>query len=150
MSETVEERIRRQIELAERSTKDISEADIRRVAFQTVLAHLLQNSTTVDGAPVEQGRLSRRVAKEETTRRAPTRRVLDGPSAWVAKLIEEGFFTKPRQIGDVVNRLGEVGHTVLSKDVSYPLAHFCDLRLLRRTRTGKDSRGRAVWSYTNY
>lgn len=145
MVEPVREQIRRLVGIAESSTQDLSDAETRRVAFQVVLSHLLERAGSPDEKHASQAGRPSHAAPRSTTQR--TR---GGPSNWVLKLIEEGFFSKPRLIGDVVTRLGEVGHTVLSKDVSYPLARFCELRRLRRTKSGKDARGRVVWSYTNY
>lgn len=145
MVEPLEEQIRRLVRLADKSTKDLGDTETRRIAYQTVLSHLLERGIqTVERPSLHQERSSR------LPPRVPRLRAHEGPSSWVLRLIEEGFFDKPRVIGDVVTRLGEVGHTVLSKDVSYPLARFCDLRRLRRNRSGKDLKGRVVWSYTNY
>lgn len=150
VSRQIEEYIREFVEVATRSTKDIPDPELRKAAFQTVLTHLL-GSLRTDGTAVSRTpKVTPRPTDARSAESSRPRRVKEGPSAWVAKLIEEGFFVKPRLIGDVVNRLGEVGHTLLSKDVSYPLARLCDLRRLRRTRSGKDKKGKTVWSYTNY
>jgi hypothetical protein len=115
------------------------------VAFQVVLSHLLGTQAT--GQPLKEKDRSAAVSRSH----AKGPRILrNGPSEWVGALIDEGFFVKPRVIGDVVNRLAEVRHTVLSKDVSYPLARFAELRRLRRTKSGNDKAGRPVWIYTNY
>lgn len=150
MSEPPDDRIRRLVELASHATKDVSDPELKKIAFQTVLAHLLESQQPAITSLSRTPRGSRRPTGTPTAGESEPRRVREGPSAWVSKLIHEDFFAKPRLIGDVVNRLGEVGHTLLSKDVSYPLAKFCDLRRLRRTKTGKDKKGKTVWSYTNY
>ncbi len=145
MTDLADERIRTAIERSARVVQGVPDPEQKRIAFQVVLTHLLGSApepNTFSNKPA----VARPIAKP-----APGREISrNGPSNWVLALIGEGYFQKPRIIGDVVNRLAEVGHKVLSKDVSFPLARFCELRQLRRTRTGKDTKGRSVWVYTNY
>ena len=145
MIESEESRIRRLIGIAERAVQGVEDVETRRLAFSGVLSHLLdrdsQGPSTVSKSDAP---------SFQSPTKSRHRGLASGPSVWVAGLIQEGFFANPRTIGDVVIRLAEVGHHVLSKDVSYPLARFCELHKLRRSRSGKDRKGRPVWIYTGY
>lgn len=149
MTQTTHGTIREAIQAALDVTSDIKDATLRSVAYQVVLGHLLQTGLTSDLEEVaRRGVSGHKKGDRAPTSAAPVPR--DGPSKWVMSLVDEGYFREPRQIGDVVRRLAEVGHTVLSKDVSYPLARFCELRILRRVKSGKDESGKKSWVYSPY
>jgi hypothetical protein len=146
MVESREVRIKKAIDFSTQIVSNVPDEEMRKVAFGQVLRYLLDQEDTAETG-VSQGAFPPSTPPAEKIRKYSRR---EGPSAWVHGLIEEGFFDQPRVIGEVVVRLSEVGHTLLSKDVSFPLARLCELRKLRRTKSGRDRKGKPSWVYTRY
>jgi hypothetical protein len=139
------EDLRRTIQTAELAVADIDDQDLRRIAFDRVLQHLLltQGGHHAAGASVAL------VARQPSARGSPAKQV-DGPSAWVADLQREEFFKSPKTITDVVQAVKAAGHNILSKDVTYPLEQMARKEILRREKEVTAESKRKVWVYRKY
>jgi|SRR5271157_4206660 len=54
----------------------------------------------------------------------------------IDEMIGEGFFKKPKGIGDVKTRLGDLGHPCEVTSLSGPLMHLVRKKQLRRSKDG--------------
>ncbi|MCW5887053.1 MAG: hypothetical protein KIT07_02905 [Anaerolineales bacterium] len=66
-----------------------------------------------------------------------------GPLQRIANLVDEGFFTKPKALGDVREKLREQGYIYKSENLSPSL-----LRLLKR-KTLRRIQEEGSWKYVN-
>lgn len=127
----------------------IADSDLRRIAFDRVLEHLLtQTEIGFSRQKANVRRAESSVAARRTTGRGAA--AYAGPSSWVEKLLDEGYFSEARTITDVVREVKASGHSVKSKDVSFPLVRLVRLKKLRRVQRVDPTLQRNVWVYTNY
>jgi len=141
---TVED-LRHAVQTARLVTADIDEMDLRRLAFDRVLEHLLAT---------QEGHLAAGPRSVDVIQRLPPREIrlkrATGPSAWVADLHAEGFFKAPKTITKVVDAVKAMGHNILSKDVTYPLEQMARRKVLRREKEITNESKRRVWVYRDY
>ncbi len=144
MTDGEDRRISAAIERARRIAALESNPELQRIVLAQVLAHLLSQAPEASPAPSKPlGSKSAEIAR--TKRSAPD----NGPSVWVEALCDEGFFSRPKSIGDVVQAVVASGHHVLSKDVSFPLVRLVRMRRLRRVKSTVEGSSRKVWLYAN-
>jgi hypothetical protein len=101
--------------------------------ISAVLSELKNALPAVAGVPP---RAAAERSKNETRRRPTVPGLLD-------ELIDEGFFKKPKGIGDVRTRLGDLGHHYPLTSLSGPLQGHVKSRRLRRF---KDKAGKYVYA----
>ena len=141
------DRLRALVHQAELATSNVSDPELRKSAFETVLAKLLvgtaQEPPSVSPPPAG-----------ETTHSHPKKarkiRTVTGPSKWVEEILGEGYFSQQRSLTDVTNRVCELGHHVKSKDVTYPLLRLVAQKKLRRSRQELAGGKRGDWIYARY
>lgn len=137
---------------AESIVSGLIDPALRSVAFEQVLGSILSGARS--SHPVRAQTRASSIPPSKTEPRKDLQRgtVAGGPSAWVERLQEEGYFTEARTITDVVESIRATGHNVLSKDVTYPLVRLVApaVRKLRRERQQIGGRGKKVWVYRNY
>ncbi len=136
---------------AEKAVESVKEPSLKKVAFETVLSHLLGASTV---APVKpQGRQHGAVAAARHNRpqleRAPTGRK-SGLMSRLQELVDEDFFEKPKPLTDVVSALAERACHVRQTDLTWQMAKLVDDRVLRRKKATVGKGGRSVWAYSNW
>lgn len=132
------------VALAEASVQSVKDPELRRVAFEKVLERLLADGEA--SAPTKE-------KKPHTTRVAkgtPPKRK-GGPKAYIEELLDEGFFSKPKSIGEVRSALGERGHHIALTSLSGPLQTLCKERSLRRQQKEIDGKGsKKVYLYSKW
>jgi hypothetical protein len=142
-------RVRELVEASLACTAEIKDESLRAVAFAKVLEFMLRSNDWAAPATAANRGESLRQAPKATHAEAVGSSA-DGPSSWIEGLESEGFFREPRSITDVVGRVKADGHSVLSKDVTYPLVRLVRMRKLRRIQTTPKGGGRAIWMYQTY
>jgi hypothetical protein len=129
---------------AEMISEQVTDPDLRKIAFATVLERMLADPTMraspskVDGHPVS-----------KTPSRAAVSRPANGPTAWVESLRAEGFFAQPKSLANVVERIQALGHNIESKNVTEPLEKMVQAKILHRERSAEGGSKRRVWIYTS-
>lgn len=144
-----EDSIRVAIATAERAVAPIADLELRRIAFERVLDHLLRIADTPlagEGPTPKSPGPKSALRGGSNNRAAPS----TGPSAWIERLQSDGFFAEPRTITDTVAQVRALGHAVESKDITFPLVRMVRLRRLRREQKPEPHLRRKVWVYTNY
>jgi hypothetical protein len=122
---------------AESAVAAVKDPELRRAAFEKVLAHLLE----AQAAPARKGKTKAAGGQPKAKKKA-------GPQGRVEDLIDEGFFKKPRRISDVKAELANRGHHIPLTSLSPPLQRLCkDKRLRRQKGIASDGGG---YGYSNW
>lgn len=137
---------------AEEAVKSVKDPELRRVAFEKILAHLLGHAA---GAAVSGGTPKSKPAPSKTRRRggsskrAPSAK--SGPKARVEELVDEGYFKKQRTIADLKTELANRGHHIPLTSLSGPLQSLTQERRLRRQKVAANGKGSKVtYAYSNW
>jgi hypothetical protein len=134
---------------AEEAVKSVKDPELRRVAFEKILAHLLADA---EGAPALGSTSKTKPAP--TKARAPSKRApsaKSGPKARVEELVDEGYFKKQRTIADVKTELANQGHHIPLTSLSGPLQSLTKERRLRRQKVAANGKGSKVtYAYSNW
>lgn len=130
---------------AEAAVAAVKDPELKRVAFEKVLERLLGS------APAQGQRHDRpATALSKSTPNQPKRN--GGPTTYVRELVDDGFFTKPKTIGDVRSELAARGHHVPLTSLSGPMQTLCKARVLRRqlqpANGNKDAK--KIYSYSKW
>jgi len=137
---------------AEDAVKSVKDPELRRVAFEKILAHLLEDAeglvasgSTMKTKPVP----SKARRSGGPSNRAPSPK--SGPKARVEDLVNEGYFRKQRTIADVKTELANRGHHIPLTSLSGPLQSLTRERRLRRQKVATNGRGSKVtYAYSNW
>ena len=127
---------------AERAVASVADPALMRAAFEKVLTHLLQSG---NDASRSRPTAAKNVGSTPRLRKRPQ----GGPQAFVEELVGEGFFKKPKTIGEVRSELGNCGHHIPLSSLSGPLQILCQRRVLRRQRAKSEGK-KQVFSYSNW
>lgn len=134
---------------AEAAVAAVKDPELRRVAFDRILATLLnaRQPTDISKEPGLRRGSSKSVVKQTVGRVTGVRR---GPKAYIEELARDGFFKKKRTIADVKAELANRGHHVAMTGLSGPLQSLTQQRQLRRQKiTAKDGR-KSTYAYSNW
>lgn len=115
------------VERAENAVAAVKDPELKRIAFQKILESLISNGSE-EGTPKP-----RRSGVPKTIAAKPPKKVRGGPAAYLAELVEEGFFKKPKTIATVKAELENRGHHIPITSLSGPLQKNCQDRILRLT-----------------
>lgn len=128
---------------AERATSQIADPELRRVAFDRVLEHLLQ--TGLPGVKKTPEGTKPRGAKEKAAGSSRP-----GPTAWIRELVEEDFFKEPKTINAIQEVLNERGHILEQSALTAPLAALTqDEKLLLRKKMAVEGGGKLQLHWFN-
>jgi len=137
---------------AEDAVKSVKDPELRRVAFEKILAHLLGDSpgTPASGStPKSKSAESKSRRRGGTSKRAPSAK--SGPKARVEELVEDGYFKKQRTIADLKTELANRGHHIPLTSLSGPLQSLTQERRLRRQKVAANGKGSKVtYAYSNW
>lgn len=136
---------------AESAVAAVKDPELRRVAFEKILATLLEQKSPTHGS-------SRATQKSQASSRAvrhPAKRVTSkaqsGPKAYVEELISEGFFKEQRTIAQVKAELANGGRHIALTSLSGPLQKLTQERRLRRQKIVTNGKGtKATYAYSNW
>lgn len=112
------------VQEAEQSVQPIKDPELKRVAFEKILDHLLTQSSSS----------GKKDEKKSHIPKAKTKRKGGGPQARIEDLIDESFFKKPKSISEVKTELATRGHHIPLTQLSAPLQRLCQKKRLRRNK----------------
>lgn len=117
------------VSTAVKSVASVKDPELKRVAFQKVLDDLLaQQYGTAPGATATK-------QKASTAKTHGKKGGKSGPQAYIRRMVEEGFFKKPKTIAQVKAELENLGHHIPMTSLSGPLQSLTKQRVLRRTKS---------------
>jgi hypothetical protein len=125
---------------AEKAVAAVKDPDLKRIAFQKVLDDLLASSASKH-AP------SAAPKRREATDQPKPKSTFRGPKAYIAELLKEDFFKKPKTISEVKAELENRGHHIPLTSLSGPLQRLCQERSLRRQKL-KASGNKQTYAYS--
>jgi hypothetical protein len=135
---------------AETSVSAVKDPELRRVAFEKILATLLERgqSKSEGQKRVAPERASSSAEKNEKRSGSASRQ---GPKGHVETLIDDGFFRDQRTMADVKAELANRGHHIAVTSLSGPLQKLTQERRLRRQKVTGDGKGsKAGFAYSNW
>jgi hypothetical protein len=127
---------------AEQAVASVKDPELKQVAFQKILEHLL----TSDVVPSSSKRAEKRDQRAQPKKHKAANDA--GPTAYIKEMVEEGFFKKPKTIAETRTELGNLGHHIPVTSLSGPLQSLCKGKVLRRQKVvvGK----KKSFAYSNY
>nr|WP_276977394.1 hypothetical protein [Ferrimicrobium acidiphilum] len=137
MSESELERLKRVAKEAEGAVQSVSDAELRRVAYDKVLTQLMQASTSKSHSHSKQSTLLSPTTKNRLTR--------SGPMQWLSELVSEGFFVEAKTAPVILARLKESGHHLEQSAISRQLQSLTRGKVLRRVPFKEGGGSRAAW-----
>lgn len=132
---------------ADSAVSSVKDPALRAIAFEKILANLLDGGTSLARSPSPAARDRTKRVSRSTSEANPKRR-RSGPKAYVESLIDDGFFKEPRTIAQVKAQLANAGHHVVLTSLSGPLQTLTQERRLRRQKMAGDGK-QASFSYSN-
>lgn len=138
MPEGEPDRMRRVVREAEEAVQTVKDPELRKVAYDRVLARLLEEEpSSQDKAETPKPR----IRALQTSKRQAKR----GPMAWLKEMVAEGFFEKPKTAPEILARLREASHHLEYPAITRQLNSLSTQHILRRV-SGSGERGkRAAW-----
>lgn len=137
---------------AEEAVRSVNDPELRRVAFEKVLAHLLGDAAATAAphrTPSTKPTASKFRRSEASGRRPAAGK--SGPKARVEELVAEGYFKQQRTIADVKTELANRGHHIPLTSLSGPLQSLTRERHLRRQKVAANGKGtKATYAYSNW
>jgi hypothetical protein len=129
------------VKQAEGAVAAVTDAELRRVAFERVLNGLLDSGN--DAGSERRTRTAASPTKKAAS--PPKAKKRNGPQAYVEEMVDDGFFKKPKTISAVKAELENRGHHIPLTSLSGPMQKLCQKRTLRRQKAdGK------TFSYSNW
>jgi hypothetical protein len=137
---------------AEAAVGAVKDPELRRVAFEKILATLLEQKTADAGASRAKGKPKTASAEAKSMAKGgAARKSRKGPKAYLQELIEDGFFKKQRSIAEVKAELANRGHHIALTSLSGPLQKLAQDRRLRRQKAGTNDKGtKTTYGYSNW
>lgn len=130
---------------AEKAVTKTTDPELRRIAFDRVLQHLLQTglperTVTHKTTPIQ----TVRAKKAEKDSAKP------GPKAWLQELADEGFFKTPKTNAAIRAALDEGGHILKPTDLTFPLSSLVKEKVLRRKKMAPEEGGKSQVHWHNW
>jgi hypothetical protein len=136
---------------AEEAVAAVKDPELRRVAFEKILAMLLEGGPAGSGPSPGKRKVqeAKRDAAAEVQR--PARKTQKGPRAYIEELISDHFFKEQRTIADVKAELANRGHHIALTSLSGPLQFLTQQRKLRRQKVAASGKGaKTTYAYSNW
>ena len=139
------------VECAAAAVAEVKDEELRRIAFDRILQHLLGMDGSNRPAAAPEPRSEHAPRLKARARSGSRSSVTAGPKNWVAELIADGLFDEPRSGPAIVEALNERGHNVTYQDLTRQLVSLTKERKLRRKKMpgGRDGK-QPVWHYSNW
>jgi hypothetical protein len=134
------------VKQAEQAVKGVSDPELKRVAFEKILAALLEKADMSEEPHQKIGKDRHRPTKSRKSRAT-------GPKAYIRELVDEKFFAKPKSLSQVKAELENRGHHIAVTNLSGPMQFLCKDKLLRRQKTiapSKGGRERQTYTYSEW
>lgn len=128
---------------AEKAVSNISDIELKKIAFDRILEHLLQI-----GLPSPEGKPKK--VKAATVKLEKKSSAKSGPKNWIEELVDEGFFQTPKASNDIREALDERGHILQSTDLTRPLDRLVKDKVLRRKKMPAEEGGKSQVHWYNW
>jgi hypothetical protein len=129
---------------AEAAVVAVKDPELRRVAFEKILATLLDN-----GPPSSVQKKTQKGISPQSKSKSARPTAGKGPKKYIEELLADGFFgKKQRTIADVKAELANRGHHVALTGLSGPLQALTQQRKLRRQKITAGDGGRTTYAYS--
>jgi hypothetical protein len=137
---------------AESAVAAVKDPELRRVAFEKILATLIEQNITADGAPGRQASRGQAAVPGTKSKAKPNvPKTQSGPKAHIEELIAEDFFAEQRTIAGVKAELANRGRHIALTSLSGPLQKLTQERRLRRQKTSTNGkRQKGTYAYSNW
>lgn len=132
------------VSMAERAVIKMADPELRRIAFDRILEHLLRTHPEELASP-EPARA--RVAKVNKVEDGSTK---PGPKAWIRELADDDFFKNPKTNAAIRIALDERGHILKASDLTQPLADLVTEKMLRRKKMVPEEGGKSQLHWHNW
>lgn len=133
------------ISLAEAAVSDVTDPQLKQVAFGKILEQLLAPGSEFGPAPM--ARPTHVMPATAVGKSAPVSR---GPVGLIEGLVNEDFFQPGKSLRDVQTELQNRGHRIPRTSLSGPLQGLCRRRVLRRTKETPAGGNNAVYIYSKW
>jgi hypothetical protein len=139
------EELQKKIESAQEAVSTLTDESLKVAAFQTVLQWLLATD-----APT--GTANEKVETKKPNPAEPKEKVQQprGPKGRVEELINDGFFSEKRTIGDVKEALEAHGWFHKVEDLNPTLLRLLKEKKLRRIKEPENEGGKLIWRYSKW
>jgi hypothetical protein len=136
---------------AEEAVQSVKDAELRRVAFEKILTHLLSENTPASSAPTDGSSAAKSSNKVSPKGKLSPRASKAGPIGRITELADEDFFSQQRTIADVKTELANRGHHIPLTSLSGPLQALTQKRRLRRQKIPANGKGsKTTYAYSNW
>lgn len=127
---------------AEKAVSNIGDKELKQIAFDRILQHLLQI-----GLPKSEDKVKKVSSKAVVAKIDKNSSAKPGPKNWIQELVDDGFFQAPKASSDIRAALDERGHILSAHDLTGPLALLVNEKILRRKKiqTGKNGNTQVHW-----
>lgn len=135
------------VQEAEAAVAAVKDPELRRVAFEKILATLLEGEAPTRPKPSKKGKAADAPRAKEVRGAKPAAR---RPKAKVEELVQEGFFKKQQTIAAVKAELADRGYHIPLTSRSGPLQKLTQEKKLRRQKVTADGKGsKTTYAYSN-
>lgn len=128
---------------AEKAVNNIADSELKQIAFDRILEHLLEIGLPKSDAGPKKTRVS--TAKVEKTSSSKS-----GPKTWIQELVDEGFFKTPRTNSVIRKALDERGHILEATNLTSPLDRLVTEKVLRRKKMPAEDGGKDQVHWHNW
>lgn len=136
---------------AEASVSAVKDPELRRVAFEKILATLLEREQSKSPGQKQSPRPKHGAPKAEKDDKRSGGATRHGPKGHVEALIGDGFFSEQRTIAEVKAELANQGYHIALTSLSGPLQKLTQERRLRRQKVTTGGKGsKATFAYSNW
>jgi hypothetical protein len=136
---------------AEASVSAVKDPELRRVAFEKILATLLERGQSKSRRPMRPPGRERGFSAAQKNGKRSGSATRQGPKRYVEELIDDGFFKEQHTIAEVKAELANRGHHIALTSLSGPLQKLTQDRRLRRQKlTTGDSGSKTAFAYSNW
>ena len=131
---------------AEAAVQDMSDGPLKTTAFATILAQLLQPEPTANRITS----LTASAVGPSVGRKKGVGQRRDGTASRLLNLVEEGYFSQQRSLGEIRSALAERGWHYRVEALGTPVTRLVQpkRKCLRRTQVTEG--GKKLWKYSNY
>ena len=133
---------------AEAAVAAVKDPELRRVAFDRILATLLEAKQPAEGRRQKAIRAQTKAKASRVSDDAPSSK--RGPKAYIEQLIADGFFKKQKTIAEVKAELANGGHHIAMTSLSGPLQSLTQQRKLRRQKLAARDGAKSTYAYSNW
>ena len=136
---------------AEAAVTAVKDPELRRVAFEKILATMLEGGSARSESLRSKPNGKRSAGKSGAGTKRSTGKAKHGPQSRIEELIDGGFFKKQQTIAQVKSELANCGHHIALNNLSGPLQRLTRAKKLRRQKIAANKKGpKNTYAYSNW